>query len=77
MAALYVNEGVKRSRFPAIEFRDGAPGRVAYVTGTRWPVWMVVDLVKDLRGSTAKAAKVRLRAMLPRKRIAIRIATNR
>ncbi len=57
LAALYVKEGVKRSRFPAIDFRDGAPGRIAYVTGTRWPVWMVVDLVKDLRGNTAKAAK--------------------
>lgn len=57
LAATYVKEGVKRSRFPIIEFRDGAPGRVAYVTGTRWPVWMVVDLVKDFRGNTAKAAK--------------------
>jgi len=57
LVALYVKEGVKRSRFPAIEFRDGAPGRVAYVTGTRWPVWMVVDLVKDLGGNTVKAAK--------------------
>lgn len=57
LAALYVKEGVKRSRFPVIEFRDGAPGRVAYVTGTRWPIWMVVDLVKDLGGTTAKAAK--------------------
>jgi hypothetical protein len=57
LAAIYVKEGVRRSRFPAIEFRDGAPGRVAYVTGTRWPVWMVVDLVKDLGGRTAEAAK--------------------
>lgn len=57
LAALYVQEGVRRSRFPAIEFRDGAPGRVAYLTGTRWPVWMVIDLVKDLGGSTGKAAK--------------------
>ncbi len=57
LAAIYVKEGVKRSRFPAIEFRDGSPGRVAYVSGTRWPVWMVVDLVKDLDGNTAKAAK--------------------
>ncbi|MGA2660529.1 MAG: hypothetical protein ABSH34_23765 [Verrucomicrobiota bacterium] len=30
---------------------------MAYVTGTRWPVWMVVDLVKDLGGNTSKAAK--------------------
>jgi hypothetical protein len=57
LAATYVKEGVKRSRFPAIEFRDGAPGRVAYVTGTRWPVWMVVDLVKELGGNTRTAAK--------------------
>jgi hypothetical protein len=38
LAAVYVKEGVRRSCFPAIEFRDGTPGRVAYVTGTRWPV---------------------------------------
>jgi len=57
LAALYVKEGMKRSRFPAIEIRDGAPGRVAYITGTRWPVWMVVDLVRDLGGNTSKAAK--------------------
>jgi len=30
---------------------------VAYVTGTRWPVWMVVDLVKDLDRNTSKVAK--------------------
>jgi hypothetical protein len=57
LAGIYVKEGVRRSRFPSIEFRDGAPGRVAYVTGTRWPVWMVVDLVADLSGDTSKAAK--------------------
>ena len=57
LAAIYVKEGVKRSRFPAIEFRDGAPGRVAYITGTRWPVWLVVDLVKDLKGDMSKAAE--------------------
>ena len=57
LAALYVKEGVKRSRFPAIEFRDGSPGRVAYITGTRWPVWMIVDLVKDLDGNMSKAAR--------------------
>lgn len=48
---------MKRSRLPVIEFRDGAPGRVACITGTRWPVWMLVDLVKDLGGNTSKAAK--------------------
>jgi hypothetical protein len=57
LAAIYVKEGVRRSRFPAVDFRDGAPGRVAYVAGTRWPVWMVVDLVKDFGGDTRKAAR--------------------
>ena len=45
-AAGYIAEGVRRSRFPAIEFRDGQPGRVAYLVGSRWPVWMIVELVQ-------------------------------
>jgi len=57
LAAAYIAEGVRRSRFPAIDFRDGFPGRIAYLTGTRWPVWLVVDLVKELSGNVAKAAK--------------------
>ena len=47
-AAGYIAEGVRRSRFPAIEFRDGQPGRVAYLVGSRWPVWMIVELDGDL-----------------------------
>jgi hypothetical protein len=47
LVARYVKEGVRRSRFPAIELRDGEPGRVAYLTGTRWPVWMISQLVKQ------------------------------
>jgi len=46
-AAVYIAEGVRRRRFPAIEFRDGQPGRVAYLVGSRWPVWMIVELVSD------------------------------
>ena len=41
LVARYVIEGVRRSRFPAIEFRDGEPGRVAYLAGTRWPEALV------------------------------------
>src|SRR5213593_1652312 len=57
LVARYVIEGVRRSRFPAIEFRDGEPGRVAYLAGTRWPVWMITQLVAEHRGKVEGAAK--------------------
>lgn len=57
-AAAYIAEGVRRSRFPAIEFRDGQPGRVAYLGGSRWPVWMIVELLRELDGNLAEAAKL-------------------
>jgi hypothetical protein len=57
-AAAYIAEGVRRSRFPAIEFRDGQPGRVAFLAGSRWPVWMIVELVRELDGNLAKAVNL-------------------
>src|ERR1039458_454613 len=57
-AAGYIAEGVRRSRFPAIEFRDGQPGRVAYLVGSRWPVWMIVELVRELDDDLAGAVKL-------------------
>src|SRR2546422_8240760 len=57
LVARYVVEGVRRSRFPAIEFRDGEPGRVAYLTGTRWPVWMIIQLVEEHGGKVEAAAR--------------------
>lgn len=57
LAANFVREGVRRARFPAIEFRDGLPGRVAYLVGTRWPVWMIVQLVEECDGDTTAAAR--------------------
>jgi len=57
LVARYVVEGVRRSRFPAVEFRDGEPGRVAYLAGTRWPVWLIVQLVEEQRGNAEAAAK--------------------
>jgi uncharacterized protein (DUF433 family) len=73
LAAAYVREGIRRSRFPAVDFRDGAPGRVAYLTGTRWPVWMIVDLVRELGGDTAAAAR-HLRKPEPLVRMALAYA---
>jgi hypothetical protein len=57
VAANYITEGVRRSRFPAVEFRNGPPGRVAYLAGTRWPVWLIVELVRDYSGNVEAAAK--------------------
>ena len=57
-AAAYIAEGVRRSRFPAIEFRDGQPGRVAYLVGSRWPIWMIVELVRELDGNLGAAVKL-------------------
>jgi hypothetical protein len=56
VGARFVREGVRRARFPAIEFRDGDPARVAYLTGTRWTVWMIVALVEELGGDLDRAA---------------------
>ena len=57
VGARFVREGVRRARFPAIEFRDGDPARVAYLAGTRWPVWMIVALVEELGGDLERAAE--------------------
>src|SRR5437899_9751338 len=57
LVARYVTEGVRRSRFPAIELRDGEPGRIAYLTGTRWPVWMLVLAVEEHDGNVEAVAR--------------------
>jgi hypothetical protein len=57
LASNFVREGVRRTRFPVIEFRDGEPGRVAYLAGTRWPVWMIVQLFKECDGKIDEVAE--------------------
>ncbi len=37
--------------------RVGSPGRVAYLAGTRWLVWLIVELVKDYSGKVKAAAR--------------------
>ena len=39
-----------------MEFRNGSPGRVAYLVGSRWPVWMITQLVRELDGDSERAA---------------------
>lgn len=58
VAADFIMEGLRRRKYPAIEFRDGEPGgRIAYLAASRWPVWLVVDLVNDCGGNLEQAAK--------------------
>ena len=38
LAAIFVREGMRQRRFPAIDFREGEPGRVAHLAGSGWPV---------------------------------------
>jgi uncharacterized protein (DUF433 family) len=45
-AAMLVDEGLRRERFPQIEMRDTAAGRIAYLKGHRLPVWMMVSRMR-------------------------------
>ncbi len=56
LAATFVREGMRQRRFPAIDFREGEPGRVAHLAGSRWSVWMIVDLVREYAGDIVAAA---------------------
>lgn len=47
----------RRRRFPGIDFREAGDRQVAWLAGTRWPVWMVMDLLDELKGDVAAAAK--------------------
>jgi len=49
--------GARRRRFPGIDFREAGERQVAWLAGTRWPVWMVIDLLDELKGDVAAAAK--------------------
>lgn len=57
LASTFIREGVRRAKFPAIDFRDGRPGRVAYLSGSRWPVWLIVQLVEECGKDIVKAAQ--------------------
>jgi hypothetical protein len=49
--------GARRRRFPGIDFREAGERQVAWLAGTRWPVWMVIDLLDELKGDVVAAAK--------------------
>jgi len=46
LGARLVEEGLRRRNFPQIDLRDTAAGRVAYLKGTRLPVYWIVERVR-------------------------------
>ena len=56
-SARLVEEGLRRSEFAFIDFRDSAAGRQAYIQGSTLAVWEVMLLVKSYKADAAAVAK--------------------
>lgn len=56
-SARLVEEGLRRSEFAFIDFRDSAAGRQACIQGSSLAVWEVMLLVRDYKDDIAAAAK--------------------
>jgi hypothetical protein len=55
-SAKLVEEGLRRTEFAFIDFRDSPAGRQAYLQGSSLAVWEVVSIVRDHAGNVRKAA---------------------
>jgi|SRR5579884_2449972 len=56
-SARLVEEGLRRSEFAFIDFRDSAAGRQAYIQGSTLAVWEVVLLVQSYERDIAAVAR--------------------
>jgi hypothetical protein len=56
VAARILEESRRRESFPAVEFRDSADGRLAYVSETRVPVHLLVRAVNEFQGDLAQVS---------------------
>jgi hypothetical protein len=56
-SARLVEEGLRRSEFAFIDFRDSAAGRQAYVQGSSLAVWEVMLLVRSYSGEVSRVAQ--------------------
>ncbi len=56
-SARLVEEGLRRSEFAYIDFRDSAAGRQAYIQGSTLAVWEVLLLVQSYRANISAVAK--------------------
>lgn len=56
-SARLVEEGLRRSEFAFIDFRDSAAGRQAYLQGSSLAVWEVMLLVRSYKADIGAAAR--------------------
>ena len=56
-SARLVEEGLRRSEFAYIDFRDSAAGRQAYIQGSTLAVWEVLLLVQSYRANISAVAR--------------------
>jgi hypothetical protein len=56
-SARLVEEGLRRSEFAFIDFRDSPAGRQTYIQGSRVAVWQVMMLLRDYKGDAAGVAE--------------------
>jgi hypothetical protein len=56
-SARLVEEGLRRSEFAFIDFRDSPVGRQAYIQGSSLAVWEVVLLIRAYNGAISAVAK--------------------
>jgi hypothetical protein len=56
-SARLVEEGLRRSEFAFLDFRDSAAGRQAYLQGSTLAVWEIMLLVQSYKGNVAAVAK--------------------
>jgi hypothetical protein len=55
-SARLVEEGLRRSEFAFIDFRDSTAGRQAYIQGSTLAVWEVMLLVQSYRANVSSVA---------------------
>ncbi len=56
-SARLVEEGLRRSEFAFIDFRDSATGRQACVQGSSLAIWEVMMVAHDYKNDAAKVAR--------------------
>jgi hypothetical protein len=55
-SARLVEEGLRRSEFAFIDFRDSPAGRQAYIQGSSLAVWEIMLLIRSYKGKVAAVA---------------------
>jgi hypothetical protein len=56
-SARLVEEGLRRSEFAFIDFRDSPAGRQAYLQGSTLAVWEIMLLVRSYKGNAAAVSR--------------------